>query len=141
SEKPFTYDVRVTMADYRATVTKFNNTEKRLDDYYAGQRIGEIWGYRVEGLFRSEEEIANSPSQANVPSTNTRKTYVGDVKFKSVDGDDMIYQGENRAVTPGDKTLSGHSEPRYLYGLNLTGDWNGFFVSVFFQGVLKQDYY
>ena len=141
AEKPFTYDVRVTMADYRATVTKFNNEEKRLNDYYVGQRIGEIWGYQVEGLFRSEEEIANSPSQANVPSTNTRKSYVGDLKFKNLDGDDIIYQGDNTVFNPGDKRIIGNSEPRYTYGFNLNGDWNGFFLSAFFQGVLKQDYY
>ena len=141
AEKPLTYDVRVTMADYRATITKFNNQPKRLTDHYVGQRIGEIWGYQVEGLFQSEEEIANSPSQANVPNTNTRKNYVGDIKFRNLDGDDIIYQGENTVFNPGDKSIIGNSEPRYTYGFNLNGDWNGFFLSAFFQGVLKQDYY
>src|SRR3546814_18283030 len=37
AEKPFTYDVRVTMADYRATITKYNNQPKRLTDYYVGR--------------------------------------------------------------------------------------------------------
>ncbi|MGV3763167.1 TonB-dependent receptor domain-containing protein, partial [Parapedobacter sp.] len=141
AEKPFTYDVRVTMADYRAIITKYNNEPKRLTDHYVGQRIGEIWGYQVEGLFQSEEEIANSPSQANVPNTNTRKNYVGDIKFRNLDGDDIIYQGENTVYNPGDKSIIGNSEPRYTYGVNLNGDWNGFFLSAFFQGVLKQDYY
>src|SRR3546814_114960 len=98
AEKPFTYDVRVTMADYRATITKYNNQPKRLTDYYVGQRVGEIWGYQVEGLFQSEDEIANSPSQANVPNTNTRKNYVGDIKFKNLDGDDIIYQGDRKST-------------------------------------------
>ncbi|PPL00616.1 SusC/RagA family TonB-linked outer membrane protein [Parapedobacter indicus] len=141
AEKPFTYDIRVTMADYRAIITKYNNKDRLLTDHYAGKRVGEIWGYQVEGLFQSEEEIANSPSQANVPNTNTRKNYVGDLKFKNLDGDDIIYQGANQVGDSGDKSIIGNSEPRYTYGFNLNGDWNGFFLSAFFQGVLKQDYY
>lgn len=141
ADKQFNYDARITMADYQAVITKYNNPEKNLSDYYVGQHVGEIWGYRVEGLFRSEEEIAKSPSQSNIPNTNTRKNYVGDLKFKNLDGDDQIYQGLNRVGDSGDKTIIGNKEPRYTYGFNLNGDWNGIFLSVFFQGVLKQDYY
>lgn len=142
ASKPFTYGIRATLADSWAEITKYNNPDKNLTDYYVGQRVGEIWGYRVEGLFRSADDIAKSPSQANVPSTNTRKTYVGDLKFKNLDKDEtMIYQGLNRVGNSGDKTIIGNSEPRYTYGLNLYGDWNGIFLSTFFQGVMKQDWY
>jgi TonB-linked SusC/RagA family outer membrane protein len=139
--KPFHYGIRVTLADYKATITKYNNPDKILTDYYAGQRVGEIWGYKVAGLFRSADEIANSPSQANVPNTNTRKNYPGDLKFQNLDGDDVIYQGLNQVGNSGDKTIIGNSEPRYTYGVNLSGDWNGFFVGGFFQGVIKQNWY
>ena len=141
AEKPFNYNVRLTMSDYKAYITKYNNPDKNLTDYYEGQRIGEIWGYQVEGLFRSEEEILNSPSQANIPNTNTRKNYVGDLKFRNLDGDDEIYHGSNRVGDSGDKSIIGNSEPRYTYGINLNADWNGFFIGAFFQGVLKQDWY
>jgi TonB-linked SusC/RagA family outer membrane protein len=141
ADKQFNYDARITMADSRSIITKYNNPEMNLTDYYVGQRVGDIWGYQVEGLFRSEEEIAKSPTQKNIPNTNTRKNYVGDIKFKNLDGDDQIYQGLNRVGNSGDKTIIGNKEPRYTYGFNLNGDWNGIFLSVFFQGVLKQDYY
>lgn len=141
ASKPFQYGIRFTLADSRAIITKYNNPDKDLTDYYEGQRVGEIWGYRVEGLFRSAEEISKSPSQANIPNTNTRKNYVGDLKFKNLDGDNMIYQGLNRVGNSGDKTIIGNSEPRYTYGLGLSGDWNGIFLSAFFQGVMKQDWY
>ncbi|WP_268034847.1 SusC/RagA family TonB-linked outer membrane protein [Algoriphagus sp. PAP.12] len=140
-EKPFNYSVRLSMSDYKAYITKYNNAEKNLTDYYEGMRIGEIWGYQVEGLFRSEEEILNSPSQSNIPNTNTRKNYVGDLKFKNLDGDDIIYHGLNKVGDSGDKTIIGNSEPRYTYGVNLNAEWNGFFIGAFFQGVLKQDWY
>ncbi len=141
ADKQFNYDARITMADSRSIITKYNNPEMNLTDYYVGQRVGDIWGYQVEGLFRSEEEIAKSPTQKNIPNTNTRKNYVGDIKFKNLDGDDQIYQGLNRVGNSGDKSIIGNKEPRYTYGFNLNGDWNGIFLSVFFQGVLKQDYY
>lgn len=141
ASKPFHYNVRLTLADYKATITKYNNPDKNLTDYYEGQRVGEIWGYKVAGLFRSQDEIANSPSQSNIPNTNTRKNYPGDIKFENLDGDNIIYQGLNRVGNSGDKTIIGNSEPRYTYGVNLSGDWNGFFVGSFFQGVIKQNWY
>lgn len=141
ADKPFNYDARFILSDYTAIITKYNNPDKNLTDYYVGQRVGEIWGYQVEGLFRSQDEIDKSPSQANVPNTNTRKNYVGDIKFKNLDGDNQIYHGLNRVGNSGDKTLIGNKEPRYAYGFNFNADWNGFFVSFFFQGVMKQDWY
>lgn len=139
--KPFNYNARFILSDYISIITKYNNPENKLTDYYVGQRIGEIWGYQVEGLFKSEEEIKNSPSQSNIPNTNTRKNYPGDIKFRNLDGDNQIYQGSNKVGDSGDKTIIGNSQPRYTYGLNLNGDWNGIFLSVFFQGVMKQDWY
>ncbi|MCY4778918.1 TonB-dependent receptor [Sphingobacterium sp. UT-1RO-CII-1] len=140
-EKPFNYDVKIVLSDYTSEVTKYNNIDKLLTDYYVGQKIGEIWGYQVEGLFRSEDEIRNSPNQSNIPNTNTRKNYPGDLKFKNLDGDDEIYHGLNQAGNSGDKSIIGNSTSRYSFGINLGGDWNGIFASAFFQGVLKQDWY
>ncbi|MEJ5055958.1 TonB-dependent receptor [Sphingobacterium sp. MYb382] len=141
NNKPFKYDVRVVLADNQAKITKYNNADKLLTDYYVGQKLGEIWGYRVDGLFRSDEEIRNSANQSNIPNTNTRKNYVGDLKFKDLDGDGVIYQGLNQADNSGDKTIIGNSTSRYSFGVNLGGEWNGFFMSAFFQGILKQDWY
>ncbi|MDR1331106.1 MAG: TonB-dependent receptor [Tannerella sp.] len=145
--KPFQYNVRFTMADSKSIVTDYYNPEYDLTNvnektnFYIGQTVGEIWGYQVEGLFRSEEEIASSPSQSNILAHNTRRNYVGDLKFKNLDGDDVIYQGLNRVGNSGDKTIIGNKEPRYVYSLSLGADWNGFFLSALFQGVGKQQWY
>jgi TonB-linked SusC/RagA family outer membrane protein len=139
--RPFHYNVRFILSDYTSTITKYYNPDKNLSDYYEGQTLGEIWGYQVEGLFRTEDEIATSPYQGNIRSTATRVNHVGDLKFKNLDGDNEIYQGLNRAGDSGDKTIIGNSEPRYIYGINIGADWNGFFFSTFFQGVMKQDWY
>lgn len=141
ASKPLNYSARFILSDYTAVITKFNNPDKNLTDYYVGQKVGEIWGYMVEGLFRSQEEIDKSPTQKNVPNTTTRKNYVGDLKFKNLDSDDQIYQGLNRVGNSGDKTIIGNKEPRYAYGFSVDGDWNNFFISAFFQGVMKQEWY
>lgn len=139
--KPFNYSAKATLADSKSIITDYYNPDKNLSDYYIGQTIGEIWGYRVEGLFKSDEEIANSPSQSNIPAHATRKNYVGDLKFKNLDDDDVIYHGLNRADDSGDKTIIGNSSARYIYGLSLNSDWNSFYLSLFFQGVGKQNWY
>lgn len=139
--KPFNYNARATLADSKSVITDYYNPDKNLTDYYIGQTIGEIWGYQVEGLFETQEEINSSPSQSNIPAHNTRKNYVGDLKFRNLDGDNEIYHGLNRADNSGDKTIIGNSSPRYVYGLTLSAEWNNFYLSTFFQGVGKQNWY
>lgn len=138
---PFNYNTRFTLSDYKSIITDYYNPEYNLTDYYVGQTIGEIWGYRVEGLFQSQEEIANSPSQSNILAHATRKNYVGDLKFKNLDGDNVIYHGLNRVGDSGDKTIIGNKTPHYVFGLTLGADWNNFFLTAFFQGVGKQQWY
>ena len=66
---------------------------------------------------------------------------VDGLKFKDLNGDGVIDYGNNTVDNPGDQKIIGNSEPRFIYGINLSGDWNNFFVSAFFQGVGKQDWW
>lgn len=141
ADKPFGYSIRGTVADARSFITAFNNDEKRLNDYYVGQEIGEIWGYQVEGLFRSQEEIANSPSQRNVRAHSHGRNLVGDLKFKNLNGDDVISNGNNKVGDSGDLSIIGNSAPHYTYSITLGADWNNLFFTAFFQGVGKQDWF
>lgn len=52
AEKPFNYEIRGTLSDYISTIDRYNNQTGNLNDYYAGKRVGEIWGYVTEGLFK-----------------------------------------------------------------------------------------
>jgi hypothetical protein len=147
--KQFKYNMNFSLSDNTSVITDYYNPEKDISrinalsnpGYYIGQTIGEIWGYRVEGLFKSQEEIDNSPGQSNILAHNTRRNYVGDLKFKNLDGDDVIYQGLNRVGDSGDKTIIGNKSPHFIYGFNLSADWSGFFFTAFFQGVGKQQWY
>ncbi len=139
--KPFQYDVRVTVADYQAKITKYNNPDKKLSDYYAGQTVGEIWGFETNGYFLSAEDIASSPDQVLYKASTNGQLLPGDIKFSDLNGDGVINDGSKTAADPGDRRVIGNTTPRYTYGINLGADWNNFSFSVFFQGVGKRDWY
>lgn len=141
AEKPFNYEIRGTLSDYISTIDRYNNQTGNLDDYYAGKRVGEIWGYVTEGLFKDQADIDGHADQTLIQSSSKRITYPGDVKIKDLNGDKVIDYGNNTLDDHGDKKVIGNSLPRYSYSVNLSGDWNNFFLSAFFQGVGKQDWY
>ena len=139
--KPFNYNVRLTLSDYTAEITKYNNPNQRLSDYYAGQKVGEIWGYVTDGFFTSAEEIKNSPKQTLIKASTSGQLLPGDIKFRDVNGDGVINNGDNTVSNPGDRIIIGNSTPRYTYSAILGADWNNFFFSTIFQGVGKQDWW
>ncbi|GAB3495842.1 TonB-dependent receptor [Spirosoma knui] len=139
--KPFNYDLRLTLADYTSVITKYNNPQKLLTDYYEGQRLGEIWGYTTDGFFTSAEDVKNSASQNLFRTASSGLWFPGDIKFKDVNGDGSITPGTGRVENPGDRSIIGNSTPRYSYGAMIGADWNNFFFSAFLQGIGSQQWY
>lgn len=93
-----------------------------------GHPLNAYYGYVAEGLFTSDEEIANSPTQA----LGTYKTQVGDIKYKDLNNDGKI-DGT-------DKTYIGNpSVPQIIYGFGASLKYKGWDASFFFQGVAKRD--
>ncbi|VTQ08171.1 SusC/RagA family TonB-linked outer membrane protein [Sphingobacterium daejeonense] len=140
-EKELGFGVKATLADYRSTIDRFNNETGNLNDYYAGKKYGEIWGYTTQGLFSSQEEIDGAPKQPLIKSSNSGKIYPGDIRFADLDGNGVIDYGSNTLDNHGDLSVIGNEEPRYIYGLNLNLDYSNVYFSAFFQGVGKQDWY
>jgi len=142
SEKPFRYNVRLTLSDNKTKIDKYNNPDKLLSDYYEGQTLGEIWGYETEGFFIDDADIASHAKQdPQMRASPTGKWFPGDIKLKDLNGDGFINVGENKVGKSGDRKIIGNSAPRYLYGVNLGADWHNWSFSVFFQGVGKQQWY
>ncbi|WP_245904020.1 SusC/RagA family TonB-linked outer membrane protein [Dysgonomonas alginatilytica] len=131
------YWVRGVLADYQSEITRFINPTGDLGQYYVGQKLGEIWGYRSNGLFQSDEEVKNSPSQSALWGGNWG---AGDVKYLNLDGDDKISWGDNTLDNPGDKTIIGNNTPRYSFGFTAGFEYKGFDFEMFWQGVGKRDY-
>ena len=140
--KPFKYNVRLTLADNKTKIDKYNNPDKLLNDYYEGQTLGEIWGYETEGFFIDEADIASHAKQdPQMRASPTGRWFPGDIKLRDLNGDGLINVGENKVGKSGDRRIIGNSAPRYMYGINLGADWNNIFFSVFFQGIGKQQWY
>lgn len=139
--KPFNYGVSVVLADYSATITRYNNTNNKLNDYYVGQKAGEIWGYENDGYWTAQNVGEAAKAQALFKASNSGQWLPGDIKFKDQNGDGVINNGANTLADHGDMKIIGNSTPRYTYGVNLSADWNNFFFSTFFQGVGKQDWW
>ena len=72
----------------------------------AGFPIGFFYGYKVEGVYQNNEDIASSP-------VNTLATVTpGDLKFSDVNNDGQI--------TTADRTLIGNPTPDVTWGLSLS---------------------
>jgi hypothetical protein len=67
--------------------------------------------------------------------------YAGDIKLRDLNNDGFVNIGTNRVSDPGDRRIIGNKSPRYTYGINLGADWDNIFLSAFFEGVGKQDWY
>lgn len=141
ADKPFQYNIRLSMGDYKAEITRYNNPDKFLNDYYEGMTMGEIWGYETDGFFVDQADIDNHADQSRFRSTATGQYFPGDIKLRDLNGDGVIDPGGNTADNPGDRRVIGNTTPRYTFGINLGADWNDLFVSLFFQGVGKRDWY
>lgn len=133
----FNYDISLSLSDYQAEITKYHNPTGNIDDYYVGKKLGEIWGYETYGIFQSPEEIESAPSQKEL---NVR-WIPGDIRFVDLNEDNKITQGKRTLDDHGDLKVIGNTTPRYSYGLNLNMNYKNFAVSMFFQGVMKRDYY
>ena len=143
--KPFNYGASVVFSDYVSHITRFNNPEKLFaKTYWVGQKYGDIWGYHVDGLFATDEEAKSydvDQSKVNDAQIFPQGLFAGDMKFADLDGNHAIDKGEERVGKSGDWQVIGNSQPRYNYGVNLNASWNGFDLSVFFQGIGHMDWY
>lgn len=88
-----------------------------------GYPLNSIWGLKAIGLFQSQEEINNSPTQ----SFSTVRP--GDIKYEDINGDGVIDSN--------DRTKIGHSTtcPELTYSFHLGLEWRGLGFDCMFQGV------
>ncbi|MFW5878038.1 MAG: SusC/RagA family TonB-linked outer membrane protein, partial [bacterium] len=89
--------------------------------------IASFYGYVIEGIFQSYDEIANAPSQGqddphiadpSIEPTPTRYIAPGDFRFKDVTGDGII-DGYDREYI-------GNPLPEWFYGFNLNLEYKNF---------------
>ena len=148
--KQFSYGISASLSDYTAKYTKCDNPTGLIGDPYVGKRLGEIWGYKVGGLFRTDEEAAEyasridyrtvAPGYYSSTGEYGKGVRAGDVIYLDLDGNNIINNGDGTVKNPGDMRVIGNSLPRYTYSIRGDLNWNGFDFAVFFQGVGKIDW-
>ncbi len=87
-----------------------------------GYAVNSFYGYKTDGLFKSQEEIANWPAykMANY------KVLPGDLKY--------VNTNDDHEITGDDRVVLGSTDPAYTFGFNLNAACKGFDFSAFFQG-------
>lgn len=87
-----------------------------------GHRLNQVYGLVAEGIFRDEAEIASSPAQ------NFSTVVPGDIKYKNVNGDEVIDANDVTAI--GYSTAA----PEIYYSFHLGAEWKGIGLDAMFQG-------
>ncbi|MGH7576888.1 MAG: SusC/RagA family TonB-linked outer membrane protein [Longimicrobiales bacterium] len=95
-----------------------------------GEPVGSFWGFEVDGVFQTEEEIASSPTRGGEAP--------GDLKYADLNGRDPV-TGEltgmpDGVITNDDKTFLGSPIPDFIYGFNARFTYGGFDLSAGFAG-------
>jgi len=135
----FTWNSNLVFSLNRNKVLALNDEHLRIHrnvDWYSefqtvtltqvGQPVGVFYGYVVDRLFTNRDDILNSPVQVNDPSNpgvnlynRNSGVYVGDIKFKDLNGDGVIDNG--------DQTIIGDPNPDFTFGFSnsftLFKDW------------------
>ena len=111
---------------------KVNYFEEADTKYEYNSATGRPYGYQkgliALGLFKDDEDIANSPKQ-------TFGNYMpGDIKYKDVNGDGII-NGDDKVP------LAYSSTPRFMYGFGLEFRYRRFSAAVLFKGTGNTDVY
>ena len=136
----FSYRIGFILSDYQGEITRYYNPTGSIDDktWYEGKKIGDKWGYTTVGLFQSPEDVAGWVDQSKLYGGQWMP---GDIKLKDLDGDNQITYGKKTLSDHGDLSVIGNTEPRYSYGIKLGGDFKGFDLDLFFQGVGRKDFF
>jgi TonB-linked SusC/RagA family outer membrane protein len=153
-----------TFADAVTKITRYGSTKSigtvSAPSWYVGRTYGEIWGYETERLYQAEDfavdangalvptvvngitinQLADesSPTQEELQSGNFRFG-PGDVKFKDLNGDGIINDGNRLTDDHGDLKVIGNSTPRFEYSFRAGADFKGVDFSIFFQGIGQRE--
>lgn len=142
ANKPFTYSFKASLWDSRTWVMAYNNdTGSIYSAAYVGKELGDIWGFRTDGYFLSNEEAFNYTRNTFSKNGNNFAAYAGDLKILDLNGDGDISGGAGTLDNHGDLDVIGNEAPRYQFGFNMDFNWNGFGLNAFFQGVGHRDWY
>jgi TonB-linked SusC/RagA family outer membrane protein len=150
--KAFRWETNFNLSHFKSVIKSLNSEQAFLersswwlnqpDPWTQRSAIGlQPWlfrGYIEEGVFQSVEEIDKSPvpvdnNGARRPTQQNGGIWVGDVKFRDINGDGKI--------DVNDKTYIGNPWPKMFGGFTNSFSYKGFDLSVLFTGTFGNDVY
>jgi len=121
-DNDFKWDVSANLGLLKNKVLKIANDGNPIPGVNSitevGYSMGELYAYKVEGIFQDAADVA---SHANQPGAQP-----GDIKFKDINGDGKI--------TDDDRTRQGVTIPKYSYGFTFNASYENFDLNIFWQG-------
>lgn len=123
----FSYTIAGNLSSYRNTIddlpesVKFTYGGNGLDEDILGRPLNSFYGFIADGLFKTQEEVDNSPEQSGKG--------LGRIRYKDLNND-------GRITWEHDRTWIGVSDPDFTYGLNFDLKYGQFDFSMFWQGLV-----
>ncbi len=139
-ENGLSYFVNFNLYDYKSVVTKYFNPTGTLSTWYEGQRVGDIWGYTVNDLFRSQQEVDDYLQKTDLSHLGSTWR-PGDLRYEDTNNDGKVDNGKNTVNDPGDRSVIGNDQPRWQYGITAGFSFKNFDFSMLWRGVGKKDIY
>ncbi|MFT4203951.1 MAG: TonB-dependent receptor [Chitinophagaceae bacterium] len=141
-ENGLSYNLHLQLADNQTIVTKYPNDNGLLSSYVPGRKVGEIWGYTTLGVAKTQAEMDAHLATLTGGQTSIGSNWAaGDVMYADYNKDGVLSTGSSTVNDPGDLHVIGNSTPRYTFGFTANASWKGFDINIFFQGVMKRDYW
>lgn len=98
-----------------------------------GEPLYQFYGYVTDGVYQDMDDLLNSPRREGAPISRTQGTWVGDIKYKDLNGDGKI--------NTEDMTIIGDPNPAFTGGITNTVTYKGFEFSLFITGSYGNDVY
>jgi TonB-linked SusC/RagA family outer membrane protein len=134
--KNLNYSIALNVSDNQNRLIAFSGrrvVSSGLVSALEGYPLNTIWGYQTAGYFQTLDEVKAAAFQDS-------RTGAGDIKYVDLNGDNKITVGKGSIEDHGDLVNLGTTQPRYLFGANLSVQWKGFDFTAFFQGVGKRNF-
>lgn len=123
----FKWNTSFNISHNKNEVTDLGGVDERINTYWSmgfllreGVPMFSYYGYRMNGIFQNEEQIANTPSLAGTKPGNPI----------------LVDQNKDGEINPDDRVILGSFQPDVLLGMSNGFSWKQFDLSVFLQASL-----